>query len=197
MKLIRSAAGITGLALAAGLLVSTSTPAQAATGCTASTHVPGDVNGDGQGDLVIGDTAVDNGDGAIDLWLGGTTRQTHTQASCGIKAPTRLFGDTVAVGDIDGDGCADVAVEASGNRPSGEAGSRRSVFLLKGSVDGLSAQGMQRIQIDPRSGEATLAILPGYLVVGQAQELSAEGRGGALSFHAYDHGSLQRPVRVD
>ncbi|GLX02322.1 FG-GAP repeat protein [Microtetraspora sp. NBRC 16547] len=83
----------------------------------------GDLDGDGYGDVVTSsaDDAIDDAGGSISITRGSAggldgTPRFWTPASPGmpkISGAARSFGSFVAVGDVNGDGYADVAVGAS------------------------------------------------------------------------------------
>ncbi|MHB9752897.1 FG-GAP and VCBS repeat-containing protein [Streptomyces sp. BYX5S] len=107
-------------------------------GSTTGAAATGDVNCDGHPDLVTGQAA----DNSVWVFYGGSTIFTDemegmdkiTQDSAGIPGATETedrFGASVAVGDVDGDGCDEVAVGAPGETVDGVRGAG-SVVLLKG-----------------------------------------------------------------
>ncbi|WP_369171029.1 FG-GAP-like repeat-containing protein [Streptomyces sp. R28] len=118
-----------------------------------------DIDGDGYGDLVLGD-ATDPSQykpgghkgGQITVWYGGPDgpdpAQTPTvvhQDTTGVPGSGETddaFGSTVSTGDINGDGYADVAVGAPGE-DLGSAGEAGSVTVLFGSASGLKTSGAQ------------------------------------------------------
>lgn len=119
----------------------------------------GDINGDGYGDLVLGDHTDPSGHkpgghkgGQITVWYGGPNgpdpAQTPTvvhQDTSGVPGSGETddgFGSAVSTGDINGDGYADVAVAASGE-DIGSAGEAGSVTVLFGSASGLTTNGAQ------------------------------------------------------
>ena len=113
----------------------------------------GDIDGDGYGDLVLGDHQDPRADkpsghkgGQISVWYGGPNgpdpAQTPTivhQDTTGVPGSGEaddLFGSALAVGDINGDKYADVAVGAFGE-DNGTAKESGSVTVLFGSATGL------------------------------------------------------------
>ncbi|UCD78615.1 MAG: FG-GAP repeat protein [Desulfobacterales bacterium] len=83
----------------------------------------GDVNGDGYADLVIGNYGYDSSHGRVWIFHGSAAGIADTDLSAGEIADTTLageagtstnFGSQLAYGDVNGDGYADLAVEAPG-----------------------------------------------------------------------------------
>ncbi|MEV5170546.1 FG-GAP-like repeat-containing protein [Streptomyces flaveolus] len=117
----------------------------------------GDVNGDGYGDVVLGDptdpgTYKKSGHkgGQISVWYGGPNGPDPAQKPTVIHQDTTgvpgtgetddLFGSSVSTGDINGDGYADVAVGAPGE-DLGKAREAGAVTVLFGSASGLTTKG--------------------------------------------------------
>ncbi|MFD5860993.1 FG-GAP-like repeat-containing protein [Streptomyces chartreusis] len=116
-----------------------------------------DINGDGYGDLVLGDSSDPNSDkpgghkgGQITVWYGGPNgpdpAQTPTvihQDSANVPGSGETddgFGMFLSTGDINGDKFADVAVAAPGE-DLGTAKEAGSVTVLFGSASGLKTSG--------------------------------------------------------
>lgn len=116
-----------------------------------------DINGDGYGDLVLGDSSDPNSDkpgghkgGQITVWYGGPNgpdpAQTPTvihQDSANVPGSGETddaFGSFLSTGDINGDKFADVAVAAPGE-DIGTAKEVGSVTVLFGSASGLKTSG--------------------------------------------------------
>lgn len=113
--------------------------------------VVGDLDGDGYDDVVAGangddDTMIDSG--SIYVWRGGatgvdsSTEQEHRSPEA--KTGMENFGASVArVGDLDGDGHADLLVGAMGDDDSGAMSG--SVYLFYGGTGGLDAGTVQKV----------------------------------------------------
>lgn len=119
--------------LAAGLTATTAClgapPASAAAGCTPHNTVAGDLNSDGLADVVVGVPSFDNDRGAVDILFSDGERRFLRAADLGLpSAPGDRFGASVALGDVNGDGCADLAIGAPGRNTSTGA-----AYLVKSS----------------------------------------------------------------
>ena len=105
-----------------------------------------DVNGDGIGELLIGDPNVNGGDGRAYLLLGKRTWPTTINLSSGadwrISPTTTLaFGGSVASGgDLDGDGLSDVLIGAAS-----EGNAYEPVYVYFGRERGVPASHQSRI----------------------------------------------------
>jgi hypothetical protein len=123
----------------------------AATGFGFAVARAGDVDGDGYGDLLVGDPTLNGGTGAVWLYRGGATGLTTTpDARLEGDGATAWFGIAVAgAGDVDADGHDDVLVgAANANAIRGYA------ELYLGSATGLSTTPQLRV-----SGSAAGATL--------------------------------------
>ena len=114
----------------------------------------GDVNGDGLGEVIAGAPYAQSpkgNEGMVVVFTGRTgglsssAVKIFTQRTAGVPGSPEagdLFGATLAVGDVTGDGRADVLVGAPGEAigTKAEAG---TIALLKGSASGLTGSGAQ------------------------------------------------------
>ncbi|PZV90487.1 FG-GAP repeat-containing protein [Micromonospora phaseoli] len=180
----------------------------------------GDVNGDGLGEVVAGASGAQtphiNG-GLVAVFTGrtgglsGSAVKIFTQRTAGVPGSPETddrFGATLAVGDVTGDGRADVLVGAPGEAIGTKSGAG-TVALLKGSKSGLTGTGAQGFDQDhsvvPGGAEradefgASVAILnlngtgPLDAVVGSpgeevAGDLAGYGSGTISRFHGASGG---------
>ncbi|WP_307868318.1 FG-GAP-like repeat-containing protein [Micromonospora sp. C95] len=119
----------------------------------------GDVNGDGSGEVIAGAPFAQSptgNEGMVAVFpgnstgLSGSSVKLFSQRTAGVPGSAEagdLFGATLAVGDVTGDGRADVLVGAPGEAigTKAEAG---TVALLKGSASGLTGTGAQGFDQD-------------------------------------------------
>ncbi|SNT59089.1 FG-GAP-like repeat-containing protein [Actinacidiphila glaucinigra] len=113
----------------------------------------GDLNGDGCDDLVVGDATALNdglGGGAVRIHRGGPAgvsaepSQTVHQGTPGIPGADEYgdyLGGSVATGDVDGDGRADLAVGVSDEK-IGKAAAAGTVLVLRGAPGGVMTSGV-------------------------------------------------------
>ncbi|MEV0091511.1 FG-GAP repeat protein [Streptomyces sp. NPDC050738] len=110
----------------------------------------GDVNGDGYDDFVAGDTnnnVVVAYGAASGLSSRTSTINQNTAGVPGASEGEDGFGESVAVGDVTGDGIDDVAVGAPGEA-IGTIEGTGAVTVLKGSKGGLTGTGSQSFSQD-------------------------------------------------
>ncbi|MGX1669785.1 FG-GAP-like repeat-containing protein [Streptomyces sp. NPDC055400] len=120
----------------------------------------GDITGDGYDDFVFGNPYDLNGwasgGGSVNVFRGGVDgisaepNQVINQSTSGIPGPDEYedaFGSAVSVGDITGDGLADVAIGSS-DESIGSATTTGQVFVLRGTPTGLATSGVQNFHQD-------------------------------------------------
>jgi hypothetical protein len=96
----------------------------------------GDVDGDGFGDVLVGEPAATFGIGEVILYRGGPSGLDPT-AGIALGAPSRqqgAFGSAMTSTDVDGDGFSDVVISAP--NVSTHAG---AVYVFRGGATGLSS----------------------------------------------------------
>lgn len=124
----------------------------------------GDINGDGYDDVVVGqpdrnESGADKG-GQVTVIPGSTSGLTTTgtrtvhQATAGVEGASEAgdaFGSSVSVGDLDGDGFADVLTGAPAEditRASVNRADAGAVWVLKGTAAGLTGTGSRTFNQD-------------------------------------------------
>ena len=143
------------------LAVITTLPAAA---LVCGSGVPGDVNGDGFAEVVVGEPGNSNNRGAVHVFYGqeaglalnatGTALddQYLTQDTAGVPGTAEAgdrFGWGAVLGDFNGDGCADLAVSSPGeNTFTG------TLAVLNGSPSGIVTTGAQSFSIGSLFGPA-------------------------------------------
>ena len=126
-------------ALALGGVLLTAPNAAAATCDPEGLGSRGDVDGDNVSDVVVGMPYVGEGSGAVDVrGTASPDRQLTSDLLGGSRDDNDQVGTAVAVGDLDGDGCADLVVGAPGEgtgAPGRYTGQVHIVFGAPGGVD--------------------------------------------------------------
>ncbi|OUJ76146.1 hypothetical protein BXP70_02415 [Hymenobacter crusticola] len=113
----------------------------------------GDVNGDGYADVIIGAWGTNADQGSAYLYLGSSTGLSATPSTTfNLANPYSLFGRSVAgLGDVNGDGYADILIGADGNTGQGHA------YLYLGSRTGVSANPQSVLENPGRFGRSVAA----------------------------------------
>jgi FG-GAP repeat/FG-GAP-like repeat len=149
--------GLTRLAIPAAIALCTAgligIDATTATAAVCGAAVTGDINGDGQAEVAVGEPGDASFAGAVHVFYGtvdglvtdpsGTALndQLFTQATPGVPGASEAgdgFGSATQLADLNGDGCADLAVGVFG-----ENNGTGSIVVLYGSPAGLTTTGAQ------------------------------------------------------
>ncbi|MER8005123.1 FG-GAP-like repeat-containing protein [Streptomyces sp. NPDC094149] len=164
----------------------------------------GDINGDGYGDLVLGDHQDPRADktsghkgGQISVWYGGPNgpdpAQTPTvvhQDTTGVPGSGEaddLFGSALAVGDINGDTYADVAVGAFGE-DNGTAKDSGSVTILFGSATGLKTSNAKSYTQNTTGVPGTSETGDAFGVTVRLTDLDKNGKADLVIGTGYENG---------
>ncbi|MFT3971305.1 MAG: FG-GAP repeat protein [Micropruina sp.] len=149
----RLVAAVLGLGLGLGSTCLAPAEARAAANCAAGQSVAGDLNGDGKADVVVGVPAYDDERGGVDILFSNGERRFLTASDLGLPSGKGdRFGQSVALGDVNDDGCADLAVGAPGRNSSKGAAylvrsSAANTLTLMNSFAGSTAHGSFGAQV--------------------------------------------------
>ncbi|MFF7309718.1 FG-GAP-like repeat-containing protein [Streptomyces sp. NPDC008137] len=163
-----------------------------------------DVNGDGYGDMVLGDYQEPRAEkpgghkgGQITVWYGGPTgpdpAQTPTvihQDSTGVPGAGEngdLFGSAISAGDVNGDGYADIAVGAWGE-DLGSVEDGGSVTILFGSASGLNGKGSKSYTQDTAGVPGSSETMDGFGMSVRLVDLDKNGKADLVSGAGYENG---------
>ncbi|MFY0515322.1 FG-GAP and VCBS repeat-containing protein [Streptomyces anulatus] len=106
--------------------------------------VIGDFDRNGYGDIAVGNPYASGGRGSVTLWYGasagpGSRSLSFSQSTAGITGASEAddaFGTSLAAGDADGDGYADLAVGVPGETV-GKKSASGAAYLFRGGSGGL------------------------------------------------------------
>ncbi|GHA29121.1 FG-GAP-like repeat-containing protein [Streptomyces purpurascens] len=163
-----------------------------------------DVNGDGYGDLVLGDyqdpspaRPAGHKGGQITVWYGGPTGPDPAQKPTVIHQDTTgvpgsgesgdLFGSAVGAGDVNGDGYADIAVGAWAE-DIGTVEDAGSVTILFGSASGLTGKGAKSYSQDTAGVPGSNETMDAFGMTVRLVDLDKNGKADLVSGAGYENG---------
>ncbi|MGC3995752.1 MAG: FG-GAP repeat protein [Propionicimonas sp.] len=175
------------ITLAAVLLTAGSLPAAPASAAAEDCEYPawGDINADGQPELLVGIPGADAGAGAVDVFFdraGAPTRVTAASLGFPASDPGDGFGQSVLALDLDQDGCSELVVGA----PGAGSGAGR-VYIAKGSPEG-ALHAATTIESPDQGARLGQAITQGW--AGDGTEYLAVGGPGYDDGPAADAGAV-------
>jgi hypothetical protein len=165
----------------------------------------GDIDGDGYGDLVLGDPSDPQADvpgghkgGQISVWYGGPDGPDPAQQPTVIHQDTAgvpgsgetddIFGASVAVGDVNGDKYADVAVGTPGE-DLGSVPDAGSVTILFGSADGLTGTGAKSYNQDTAGVPGSSEYMDFFGHTVRLVDFDKTGKADLVAGAAYENGT--------
>ncbi|MFE6197007.1 FG-GAP-like repeat-containing protein [Streptomyces sp. NPDC057838] len=163
-----------------------------------------DVNGDGYGDLVLGDYQEPRADkpgghkgGQITVWYGGPSGPDPAQKPTVIHQDTAgvpgagesgdLFGSALSAGDVNGDGYADIAVGAWAE-DIGSVEDAGSVTLLFGSAGGLTGTGAKSWSQDTAGVPGSNETMDAFGMTVRLVDLDKNGKADLVTGAGYENG---------
>ncbi|MGV9497692.1 FG-GAP-like repeat-containing protein [Streptomyces sp. NPDC003642] len=163
-----------------------------------------DVDGDGYGDLVLGDYQDPRAEkpgghkgGQITVWYGGPSGPDPAQKPTVIHQDTAgvpgagetgdLFGSALSAGDVNGDGYADIAVGAWAE-DIGSVEDAGSVTLLFGSADGLTGTGAKSWSQDTAGVPGSNETMDAFGMTVRLVDLDKNGKADLVTGAGYENG---------
>ncbi|MEV7079703.1 FG-GAP-like repeat-containing protein [Streptomyces sp. NPDC093516] len=163
-----------------------------------------DVNGDGYGDLVLGDYQDPRPEkpgghkgGQITVWYGGPSGPDPAQQPTVIHQDTAgvpgagetgdLFGSALSAGDVNGDGYADIAVGAWAE-DIGSVEDAGSVTLLYGSAKGLTGTGAKSWSQDTAGVPGSNETMDAFGMTVRLVDLDKNGKADLVTGAGYENG---------
>ncbi|MCX4665616.1 VCBS repeat-containing protein [Streptomyces sp. NBC_01381] len=159
-----------------------------------TTAAIGDLDGDGYGDIAVGnpdepgDEPSGSKGGEVSVIYGtssgpsSTRRTTLTQSSAGVPGASEYgdnFGASVAVGDLDGDGHAELTAGAPGESLGAEPDlilGAGAVTVLRGSASGLTTTGALNLTQDSPGVPGSAESIDGFGATLLSSDIGADGR---------------------
>ncbi|MFE1325133.1 FG-GAP-like repeat-containing protein [Streptomyces sp. NPDC058741] len=163
-----------------------------------------DVDGDGYGDLVLGDHQDPRAGkpgghkgGQITVWYGGPSGPDPAQTPTVIHQDTEgvpgagetddVFGSALSAGDVNGDGYADIAVGAWGE-DLGSVKDAGSVTILFGSASGLTGRNAESYTQDTAGVPGSSETMDAFGMTVRLADLDKNGKADLVTGAGYENG---------